>query len=178
MPNSVRLVRFVSSTKRTDSARKRFAHILLANVAQRDNRAAIFGAPIASRAADLPVYVYPDVSPSARAAEVIQVLKNFTARLPNYEGSETVALSVIPFFEDAFTAAPMAQVRIPGSRPVSCLAADTESDIAKLSKSWFHYVWDGERKLYWNRGKKNLRNLAAAANRGNLIHMQGKGEVQ
>jgi plasmid maintenance system antidote protein VapI len=26
------------------------------------------------------------------------------------------------------------------------------------SRLWFHYVWDGERKLYWNRRKKNLRN--------------------
>jgi len=97
---------------------------------------ALFGAPALSQAADLPVYVYPDLSPSARAGEVIQVLKNFTARLSNYEGSETVALSLIPFFEEAYMAAPTAQVRIPGSRPVSCPVADTESEIAKLSRSY------------------------------------------
>lgn len=97
---------------------------------------ALFGAPTPCRAADIPVYVYPDLSPSARAGEVIQVLKTFTARLSNYQGDETVALSVIPFFEEAYSAAPMVLVRIPGSLPVSCPAADKDSEIARLSKSY------------------------------------------
>ena len=38
-------------------------------------------------AGDLPVYLYPDVSPSARAVDVIQILKGFASRLSNYKGA-------------------------------------------------------------------------------------------
>src|ERR1017187_5749211 len=82
--------------------------------------AALFGAPAISRAADLPVYLYTDVSPSARAGEVIHILKNFSNRLSNYEGTDTLVVSVIPFFEDPFMATPTVMVSIPGNRPAAC----------------------------------------------------------
>src|ERR1017187_5372437 len=89
-----------------------------------------------SRAADLPVYLYPDVSPSARAGEVIHILKNFSNRLSNYEGTDTLVVSVIPFFEDSFMATPTEMVSIPGDRPAACPMAGPDNEIAKLSRSY------------------------------------------
>src|ERR1017187_577141 len=98
--------------------------------------AALFGAPAISRAADLPVYLYTDVSPSARAGEVIHILKNFSNRLSNYEGTDTLVVSVIPFFEDPFMATPTVMVSIPGNRPAACPMAGPDNEIAKLSRSY------------------------------------------
>lgn len=84
------------------------------------------------QAADRPVYVYVDVSPSARSADVTQVLKNFAQGLSTYEGPDTLDVFVTPFFESAFIATPFAEVRIAGNRPRECPLAATE--MVSLSK--------------------------------------------
>lgn len=88
------------------------------------------------RAADVPVYVYADVSPSARAGDVVRNLKGFAGRLLNYEGPDTLVVSVIPFFEDSFMATPLVKVTIPGTRAVTCTMDGTDSEIAKLSRTY------------------------------------------
>lgn len=98
--------------------------------------AALFGAPSVGQAADIPVYIYSDVSASARAGDVVDTLKAFTAKLSNYDGTETLSVSVVPFYEQAFTAKATAQVRIPGTRAVSCPEAAVNSEIARLSRSY------------------------------------------
>jgi len=97
--------------------------------------AALFGTPVL-RAADVPVYVYPDVSPSARAGDVIRILKNFSGWLSNYEGTDTLVVSLVPFFEDVYLAAPVVKVTIPGIRPVTCSMAGADSELARLSRSY------------------------------------------
>lgn len=88
------------------------------------------------RAADVPVYVYVDVSPSARAGDVVRNLKGLSGRLSNYEGPDTLVVSVIPFFEDSFTATPVVKVSIPGTRPVTCTLDGADNEIAKISRSF------------------------------------------
>ena len=93
-------------------------------------------APASSRAADIPVYLFPDVSPSARAGDVIRVLKDFSGRLANYDGESTLVLTVTPFYEDAFMAASTLRVVIPGNRQLACPAAPAGSEIARLSRTY------------------------------------------
>jgi len=98
--------------------------------------AALLGAPATGKAADIQVYLFPDVSPSARSGDVIRVLKSFAGRLSSYDGESTLAVSLTPFYEDAFMAASTVLVVIPGNRQVSCANAEPESEIARLSKSY------------------------------------------
>ncbi|HLN28250.1 MAG TPA: hypothetical protein VE957_07085 [Terriglobales bacterium] len=97
---------------------------------------ALFGAPATAQAADIPVYLFPDVSPSARSGDVIRVLKTFSARLSSYDGESTLVLSLTPFYEDAFMAASTVRVVIPGNRQVSCASAESDSEIVRLSKPY------------------------------------------
>jgi hypothetical protein len=94
----------------------------------------LLGMPVTGRAEDLPVYLYPDVSPSARAGDVIQILKIFTSRFSTYSGADDLLVSLVPFYEDAFMATTTLQVRIPGSRPTACPATDQESEVGRLSR--------------------------------------------
>jgi hypothetical protein len=96
---------------------------------------ALFGASVL-HAGDLPVYVFPDLSPSARSGEVIRNLKNLSTRLARYDGPDTLLVSVTPFFEDAYGASSVVTVNIPGVRPMVCPAPEWGSEIARLSKSY------------------------------------------
>ena len=78
------------------------------------------GAPTSCEAADLPVYIYADLSPSARAGDVTQVLNDLAQRLSSYEGADALAISVTPFYEDAFMARPFVEVKISGKHPFAC----------------------------------------------------------
>ena len=99
--------------------------------------AALLATPtIGLAAGDTMIYLYPDVSPSARAGDVIRVLKNFSGRLSNYDGDNTLVITMVPFFEDAFMASPMVRVAIPGNRPIACASAGNTSEIGQLSKSY------------------------------------------
>jgi hypothetical protein len=86
------------------------------------------------RAADVPVYVYVDVSPSARAGDVTQLLKNFARELAGYEGVEALAVSIVPFYENAFMATSFVDVKIPGNRPRECPLAATE--LVSISRNY------------------------------------------
>jgi hypothetical protein len=86
------------------------------------------------RAAELPVYVYVDVSPSARAGDVTQLLKNFARGLSVYEGPDGLTVSVIPFYENAYMATSLAEVTKPGNRTRDCPVTNTE--IVTISKSY------------------------------------------
>jgi hypothetical protein len=66
---------------------------------------------------------------------VTQVLKNITARLTGYEGENTLFVSLIPFYQDAFAASPAVRIRITGKRASVC-PARAESEIVRLSKSY------------------------------------------
>ena len=98
--------------------------------------AALFGAAAPAQAADIPVYLFPDVSPSARSGDVVRVLKTFSARLATYDGENTLNLTMTPFFEDAYLASSTVRVVIPGSRPVACDNAAPENEIAKISRTY------------------------------------------
>ena len=97
--------------------------------------AAICGALTDCRGADLPVYIYADVSGSVRPGDVAQVLNSLTRRLSSYEGADAVVVSVTPFVEDAFMATTFAEVRIPGNQPAPCPASATEIRISKVYES-------------------------------------------
>jgi hypothetical protein len=96
----------------------------------------LFGAPAAAQAGEISVYLYADVSPSARSGDVIRVLKAFSGRLSSYDGESTLALSLVPFYEDAFMAESTVRVVIPGNRQVSCASAESDSEIVRLSKTY------------------------------------------
>ena len=97
--------------------------------------AALVGLPVVGRAADLPIYLYPDVSPSARSGDVVHVLKGFTSRLADYDGEDVLIVTLVPFYEDAFMAVATARVAIPGNRIIPCPIAKAPSEIERLSKS-------------------------------------------
>ena len=82
--------------------------------------AMFLGAPAVGRAADMPIYLYTDVSPSARGGDVIRVLGSFAGRLSNYDGENILVITLIPFYEDAFMAVPTVRVSIPGNRRGPC----------------------------------------------------------
>ncbi|HLJ45448.1 MAG TPA: hypothetical protein VKU01_05550 [Bryobacteraceae bacterium] len=86
------------------------------------------------RASDLPVYVYVDVSPSARSSETTQILKNLAQSLSAYEGADALAVSVIPFYENSFMATSVLSVTIPGNRARDCPVA--ASELVRISQ---HY---------------------------------------
>ena len=92
--------------------------------------AVLLGLPAASLAADLPVYLYPDVSPSARGGDVIHVLKGISSQMSTYEGENTLVVTLIPFYEDAYMASSTVRVGIPGHRRPACPDATTDSEIA------------------------------------------------
>jgi hypothetical protein len=96
--------------------------------------AILCGAPTMCRAAALPVYIYADLSPSARAADVTQVLNDLAQRLSNYEGGDALVISVTPFYENGFMAAPFVEVKIPGKSPYACPLPVTE--VAGISKGF------------------------------------------
>jgi hypothetical protein len=98
--------------------------------------AVLLGLPAASLAADLPVYLYPDVSPSARGGDVIHVLKGISSQMSTYEGENTLVVTLIPFYEDAYMASSTVRVGIPGHRRPACPDATTDSEIARLSKTY------------------------------------------
>jgi hypothetical protein len=98
--------------------------------------ALLFGAPATGKAADMPVYLFPDVSPSARSGDVIRVLKAFSVSLASYDGESTLVVSLVPFYEDAFMAVSTVRVIIPGNRHISCASAEPRSEIARLSKTY------------------------------------------
>lgn len=98
---------------------------------------ALFPLPASAQAADIPVHLFPDVSPSARSGDVIRVLKSFSGRLSSYDGESTLVVNLTPFYEDAYLAAPTLRVIIPGKRSVACdTAAAPESEIAKISRTY------------------------------------------
>ncbi len=86
------------------------------------------------RAADVPVYVYVDVSPSARTGDVTQLLKNFVRELAGYEGVESLDVSIVPFFENAYMATSFVDAKIAGNRTRDCpLAA---SELVSISRNY------------------------------------------
>lgn len=98
--------------------------------------AVLVATPATGKAADMPVYLFADVSPSARSGDVIRILKTFSGRLTSYEGESTLIVTLTPFYEDAFMAASTIRVSIPGNRQVSCANVEPESEIARLSKAY------------------------------------------
>jgi len=98
--------------------------------------AALIGSSAIVQAADLPIYLYPDVSPSARGGDVIRVLKGFAGRLLTYNGEDTLIVTIVPFYEEAYMAVPLVRVAIPGNRTVPCPSARPASEIERLSKSY------------------------------------------
>ena len=96
----------------------------------------LLGTTMIGMAGDLPAYLYPDVSPSARAVDVIQSLKGFASRLSNYKGADTLVVSMVPFYQDAFAAVPTIQNRVPGNRPITCPAAEQDNEVGRLSKTY------------------------------------------
>jgi len=97
--------------------------------------AALCSAPTIGHAADLPVYLYADVSTSARGGDVTSILKSFTGKVSTYEGAETLTISVVPFYEQAFMATAVVRISIPGTRQVACPAGAVMSEIARLSRT-------------------------------------------
>ena len=98
--------------------------------------AALLGTPAVGRAGDIPIYLYPDVSPSARGGDVIRALKSLSAQLSTYAGENMLLIKLVPFYEDAFMASPTVRVTIPGNRPIHCATAGPASEIGRLSKPY------------------------------------------
>lgn len=94
--------------------------------------AMLFGSLSISRAAELPVYVYADVSPSARAGNVTNVLSDFSNRLSQYDNNTPLVISLIPFFEEAFTAKPTLRLTIQGA--TTC--PTPKSELVHISKTY------------------------------------------
>lgn len=92
--------------------------------------------PSMSRGADIPVYIYCDLSPSARAGDVADVLKDFSSRLSHYKGNDPLVITLTPFFQSAFLASPAVSVTIPGTRKVDCSSAVDRNELAYLSRSY------------------------------------------
>jgi len=98
--------------------------------------AGVLGCAPEIRAAEVPVYVYPDVSPSVRTAEVHHVLKELSLRLEQYEGANPLAISVIPFYEDVYSAVPLIRIRIPSTASPACDGPVPQTEIGRLSKTY------------------------------------------
>lgn len=101
--------------------------------------AVFLGAPgaVGAYAADIPVHIYPDVSPSVRSADVSHVLKEFSARLEAYNGANTLVVSIVPFYEDAFSAPAIARIRIaPVTDPPCDIVVSSGGEVAKLSRAY------------------------------------------
>jgi hypothetical protein len=89
---------------------------------------------VTCRAADVPVYIYVDVSPSARAGDVTQLLKNLARKLSGYEGADALAISIIPFYENAYMATSFVDVKIAGNRARDCPV--TTSELVSISRNY------------------------------------------
>jgi hypothetical protein len=93
-----------------------------------------------SRAADLPipgdlsVRVYVDLSPSARPEQATQLLKKLATALAGYGGERGLAVSIIPFYEDAYMASPFIDIKISANRPRDCPVSSSE--LAGISRAY------------------------------------------
>jgi hypothetical protein len=116
------------------------------------------------RAADIPVHIYVDVSPSARAGDVTQVLKSFAGELSRYEGPDALAVSVIPFYQDAFMATSFVDVRVAGSAAHACLVVPNE--LVMISK---HYA--NEQRQQCDKVHSDARRLAETSRSAEISKM-------
>jgi hypothetical protein len=73
-----------------------------------------------ARATGLPVYVFADVSPSARAADVAQVFESLSVQLANYHGANPLVISVVPFFENAYFTTAAVKVTLTSGSVADC----------------------------------------------------------
>ena len=87
-------------------------------------------------AADLPVYVYTDISPSIRFVEVSNVLKDLSLRLEQYEGPNTLVVTLVPFYSDAYSAPSIVRIRVTPAANPKCDETVALTELARISKTY------------------------------------------